>query len=160
MGKYILNTLLAALALPFAVEAETLISEDFENFAESKNFEYIKIEPSDAAPIEGKRAISGNASLEIDTLGLTREYPPALKISHPQMVPNFLYKLSFKCRTPKFLPSQYRTYYVYMERKPASVRERDSAIGAKNGTTFSFKSDGKAKEFVFYFAPLGGSENP
>lgn len=160
MGKYILNTLLAAFALSSSVEAETLISEDFENFAGGKNFEYIKIEPSDAAPIEGKRAISGNASLEIDTLGLTREYPPALKISHPQMTPNFLYKLSFKCRTPKFLPSQYRTYYVYMERKPASVRERDSAIGAKNGTTFSFKNGGKAKEFVFYFAPLGGSENP
>ena len=105
MGKYILNTLLAAFAMSASAEAETLISEDFENFAGSKNFEHIKLEPSDAAPVEGKCAISGNASLGIDTLGVSREYPPALKISHPQMVPNFLYKLSFKCRTPKFLPS-------------------------------------------------------
>ncbi len=155
------SILFAALAVLPHIHAlsETLFTDGFENFDQTKTAAYLELNPDRTKLIEGEEALSGNVSAELDTRKDKSPFPLSLKISHPEMLPGFQYRLSMRYFAPKSRDGSAPRYYVYMERKPSPPENRDPAIGALNNTYSFFGSDAP-QTFCGTFVPAADGDSP
>lgn len=140
--------------------AETLMEENFDNFAESKNLKYFKIKPSNASELSGENALEGNASLRINTLAEKTEYPTSLCIESPELSGGAVYKLSFKYKilaAPK--NSNKPVNFVYMASPDcASPQDRIPVFGGVyNSPTFAGET-GETKEMEVKFISVNSQD--